>query len=91
MDFTKLNIEFANMQETIKEYNKIILRINSRIKENIRSINKMETKIKGNKDKIIKYLANIYIESIKCENDFLEDLIKEEKTNGNESGNTKTI
>ena len=91
MDFTKLNIEFANMQETIKEYNKIILRINFRIKENIRSINKMETKIKGNKDKIIKYLANIYIESIKCENDFLEDLIKEEKPNGNESGNTKTI
>ena len=66
MDFTKLNIEFANMQETIKDYNKIILRINFRIKENIRSINKMETKIKGNKDKIIKYLANIYIESIKC-------------------------
>ena len=70
MDFTKLNIEFANMQETIKDYNKIILRINFRIKENIRSINKMETKIKGNKDKIIKYLANIYIESIKCEKIF---------------------
>ena len=36
----------------------------------------METKVKGNKDKLIKYLANVYIESIKCENDFLNDLIK---------------
>ena len=55
MDFSKLNLEFANMQETIKNYNRIILRINCRIKDNIRSISKMETKVKGNKDKLIKY------------------------------------
>ena len=90
MDFSKLNIEFANMQETIKDYNKIILRINCRIKDNIRSISKMETKVKGNKDKVIKYLANVYIESVKCENDFLKDLIKGDEKNG-ESGNTKTV
>ena len=90
MDFSKLNLEFANMQETIKNYNKIILRINCRIKDNIRSINKMETKVKGNKDKLIKYLANVYIESIKCENDFLNDLIKGDENDG-KSGNTKTI
>lgn len=90
MDFSKLNLEFANMQETIKDYNKIILRINCRIKDNIRSISKMETKVKGNKDKLIKYLANIYIESIKCENDFLNDLIKGDENDG-KSGNTKSV
>ena len=90
MDFSKLNLEFANMQETIKNYNKIILRINWRIKDNIRSISKMETKVKGNKDKLIKYLANVYIESIKCENDFLNDLIKGDENNG-KSGNTKSV
>lgn len=90
MDFSKLNLEFANMQETIKDYNKIILKINCRIKDNIRSINKMETKVKSNKDKLIKYLANAYIESIKCENDFLSDLIKGDQKDG-ESGNIKTV
>lgn len=90
MDFSKLNLEFANMQETIKDYNKIILRINYRIKDNIRSISKMETKVKGNKDKLIKYLANVYIESIKCENDFLNDLIKGDENDG-KSGNTKSV
>lgn len=90
MDFSKLNLEFANMQETIKNYNKIILRINCRIKDNIRSIGKMETKVKGNKDKLIKYLANVYIESIKCENDFLNDLIKGDENDG-KSGNTKSV
>ena len=83
-------MDFSNMQETIKNYNKIILRINCRIKDNIRSIGKMETKVKGNKDKLIKYLANVYIESIKCENDFLNDLIKGDENDG-KSGNTKTI
>ena len=78
------------MQETIKNYNKIILRINCRIKDNIRSIGKMETKVKGNKDKLIKYLANVYIESIKCENDFLNDLIKGDENDG-KSGNTKSV
>lgn len=90
MDFSKLNLEFANMQETIKNYNKIILRINCRIKDNIRSISKMKTKVKGNKDKLIKYLANVYIESIKCENDFLNDLIKGDENDG-KSGNTKSV
>ena len=90
MDFSKLNLEFANMQETIKNYNKIILRINCRIIDNIRSISKMETKVKGNKDKLIKYLANVYIESIKCENDFLNDLIKGDENDG-KSGNTKSV
>ena len=50
----------------------------------------METKVKGNKDKLIKYLANVYIESIKCENDFLNDLIKGDENDG-KSGNTKSV
>ena len=47
-------------------------------------------KVKGNKDKLIKYLANVYIESIKCENDFLNDLIKGDEKDG-KSGNTKSV
>ena len=43
-----------------------------------------------NKDKLIKYLANVYIESIKCENDFLNDLIKGDENDG-KSGNTKSV
>ena len=91
MDFSKLNLEFANMQETIKNYNKIIIRINCRIKDNIRSISKMETKVKGNKDKLIKYLANVYIESIKCENDFLNDLIKGDENDGKSGEEIKQL
>ena len=91
MDFTKLNLEFANMQETVKDYNKMIVRINFRIKENLKSISRFETKMKNTKNKLEKDLAHLYITSIKCENEFLQDLIKEEKENVQESGNTKSI
>ena len=38
MDFTKLNLEFANMQKTVEDYNKISSSINARIKDNLRII-----------------------------------------------------
>lgn len=91
MDFSKLNLEFANMQETVKDYNKMIIRINFRIKENLKSISKFETKMKNTKNKLEKDLAHLYITSVKCETEFLEDLIKEEKANVQESENTKTV
>ena len=91
MDFSKLNLEFANMQKTVEDYNKIITLINMRIKDNLRTVSKYETKMKNTKNKLEKDLAHLYITSIKCENEFLQDLIKEEKENVQEPGNTKSI
>ena len=81
MDFSKLNLEFANMQKTVEDYNKMITLINARIKDNLRTVSKYETKMKNTKNKLEKGLAHLYITSIKCETEFLESLVKEEKTN----------
>lgn len=91
MDFSKLNLEFANMQKSVDDYNKMIISINLRIKDNLRSIGKYETKIKNTKNKLEKDLARLYITSVKCETEFLEMLIKENKTNEQESNNAKTV
>lgn len=91
MDFTKLNLEFANMQKTVEDYNKMSSSINARIKDNLRIISKYETKIKNTKNKLEKDLGRLYITSIKCENEFLESLVKEEKSDERESGNTKNV
>lgn len=91
MDFSKLNLEFANMQKTVEDYNKIITLINMRIKDNLRTVSKYETKMKNTKNKLEKDLSHLYITSIKCETEFLESLVKEEKTNERESGNTKNV
>ncbi len=91
MDFSKLNLEFANMQKTVEDYNKIIVSINTKIKDNLRTISKYETKIKKTKNKLEKEMAHLYITSIKCETEFLESLVKEEKTNERESGNIKNV
>ena len=74
MDFSKLNLEFANMQKTVEDYNKIITLINMRIKDNLRTVSKYETKMKNTKNKLEKDLAHLYITSIKCETEFLESL-----------------
>lgn len=91
MDFTKLNLEFANMQKTVEDYNKMSSSINARIKDNLRIISKYETKIKNTKNKLEKDLGRLYITSIKCETEFLESLVKEEKSDERESGNTKSV
>lgn len=85
MDFSKLNLEFANMQKTINEYNLIISRINNKIKDNLKIISRMENKLKNTKNKIEKNLINFCIKTIKDENDFLENLIKEESSNESKS------
>lgn len=91
MDFTKLNVEFVNMQKTVEDYNKMIISINLRIRDNLKSISKFETKMKNTKNKLEKDLAHLYITSVKCEIEFLESLVKEEKTNERETGNIKTV
>jgi light-regulated signal transduction histidine kinase (bacteriophytochrome) len=91
MDFSKLNVEFANMQKSVEDYNKMINLINIRIKDNLRNISKFETKMKNTKNKLEKDLAHLYITSVKCETEFLESLVKEEKTNERESTTTKTV
>ena len=53
MDFSKLNIEFSNMQKTISKYTEIVLKVNNKIKENLKIIGKYETKIKNTKDNYI--------------------------------------
>ena len=40
MDFSKLNVEFSNMQKTVTKYTEIVLLINLHIKENLKSISK---------------------------------------------------
>ena len=79
MDFTKLNVEFANMQTTIFKYNKIVNLIETRIKNNAKSINKYESKNKKSND-IEKELDVLYINLLKHENDFLNSLINDNKT-----------
>ena len=91
MDFTKLNIEFANMQNTITKYNCVLTEIKNRIKNNLRDISKFETKIKNTKNIIEKESYKMIVVSLKNETTFLESIIKEEETNERESGTTKTI
>ena len=75
MDFSKLNIEFSNMQKTISTYTEIVLKVNNKIKENLKIIGKYETKIKNTKDNFEKELSHLYITSLKNENKFLESII----------------
>lgn len=91
MDFTKLNVEFANMQNTITKYNNLLFEIKNRIKNNVRDISKYETKIKNTKNALEKESYKILVISLKNETTFLESLIKEEENNERESGTTKTV
>ncbi len=90
MDFTKLNVEFANMQNTINKYNVLLIEIKNRIRNNSRDISKFETRIKNTKNSIEKESYKMIVISLKNETSFLESIIKEDENNG-ESGNTKTI
>lgn len=85
MDFSKLNIEFANMQKTITKYNQMNSLIHSKIKDNLKIIGKYETKIKNTKNKIEKDIAHLYITVLKEENDFLNNLTESEYEGGNEN------
>ena len=91
MDFTKLNVEFANMQNTITKYNNLISEIKNRIKNNLRDISKYETRIKNTKNNLEKESLKMLIVSLKSETTFLENVNKEEDTNERESGTTKTV
>lgn len=91
MDFTKLNVEFANMQNTITKYNSLLSEIKNRIRNNLRDISKYETKIKNTKNNLEKESYKILVISLKNETTFLESIIKEEETNERESGTTKTV
>lgn len=90
MDFTKLNLEFSNMQNMIGKYNDLLLEINNRIKINTREINKYESKIKNSKSILEKELYKVIILSYKNETSFLENMIKEEE-NENESKSIKNV
>lgn len=91
MDFTKLNVEFANMQNTITKYNGLITEIKNRIRNNSRYISKYETRIKNTKNNLEKESYKILVISLKNETTFLESLVKEEESNERESGNTKAV
>ncbi len=91
MDFTKLNVEFANMQNTITKYNNLVNEIKNRIRNNSRDISKYETRIKNTKSNLEKESLKMLVISLKNETTFLESIIKEEETNERESGTTKTV
>ena len=90
MDFSKLNIEFSNMQNMITKYNELLLEIKNKIKNNFKEISKYETKIKNTKNNLEKECYKILVISLKNETTFLENIIKEEK-DGQESIVAKSI
>ena len=90
MDFTKLNIEFANMQNSINKYNNLQVKIKNRIKNNLKEINKYDIKIKNIKNNLEKESYKILSIALKNETLFLEDLV-EENDNGNEKNTNKAI
>ena len=91
MDFTKLNVEFANMQNTITKYNNLVNEIKNRIRNNSRDISKYETRVKNTKSNLEKESLKMLVISLKNETIFLESIIKEEDANERESGTTKTV
>ncbi len=78
MDFSKLNIEFSNMQNTITKYNEIIIGIKQKIKSNEKDISKYETKIKNIKNIVEKDINKLMLDILKNENIFLKQLIESE-------------
>lgn len=91
MDFQKLNIEFSNMQSMINKYNVLLGNIKNKIKNDSKELIKYETKIKNTKNNIEKECYKIMAISLKDEIAFLNDLIKEDDTNGNESKSNKNV
>ena len=91
MDFTKLNVEFANMQNTINKYNNLLTEIKNRIRNNSRDISKYETRIKNTKNNLEKESYKILVIALKNETSFLESIIKEDEKNEQGTGTTKTI
>ena len=91
MDFQKLNIEFSNMQSMINKYNVLLGNIKNKIKIDSKELLKYETKIKNTKNNIEKECYKIMSISLKDEIAFLNDLIKEEDVNGNESKSNKNV
>ncbi len=81
MDFSKLNLEFANMQNTISKYNEIILNIKNKVKNNEKEISKLETKIKNTKNTIEKDCNRLLLDVLKNENTFFESIIDSEVKN----------
>lgn len=79
MDFTKLNLEFNNMQNIINKYNKMQNIIRNRIKNNQKEINKLESKANCTKNSIEKESYKFIIVSIKNEIEFLEKILMEEQ------------
>ena len=72
MDFSKLNIEFSNMQNMITKYNELLLEIKNKIKNNFKEISKYETKMKNTKNNLEKECYKILVISLKNETLFLE-------------------
>lgn len=91
MDFTKLNIEFANMQNTITKYNNMQNEVKNRIKNNQKEISKYETKVKNTKNNLEKESYKLMVIAIKNETSFLESIVKEDNSNERESATIKTI
>ena len=79
MDFSKLNVEFSNMQNTITKYNEIVIDIKQKIKNNDKDISKYEIKIKNIKNIVEKDVSKLILDILKSENIFLNYMcIKEE-------------
>lgn len=79
MDFSKLNIEFSNMQNTITKYNEMVNCIKQKIKNNDKEISKYETKVKNTKNIIEKDIHKLLLDSIKNEKIFLKQLVESEE------------
>ena len=88
MDFTKLNIEFANMQNKINEYNNLVVLINNKIRDISKEIGKYDTKLKNTNNIIENDFFSMMLNILKEEQTFLESLIvKENKDTKKKSSN----
>lgn len=81
MDFSKLNLEFASMQNTISKYNEIVLIIKNKIRSNEKEINKLDTKIRNTKNMLEKDCYKLLLDSMRNENLFYKTLIESDDKN----------
>lgn len=90
MDFSKLNVEFSNMQNMITKYNELLLEVKNKIKNNLKDISKYETKLKNTKNNLEKECYKMLVITLKNETSFLEYIIKEEPSE-HEVDNVKEV
>lgn len=88
MDFSKLNMEFFNIQKKLEKYDKQLDIVLLEIKKLEKEIVKIETKIKQTKSNVEKWQNKLILEFKKEQLDFLKNTFTSNEVN-NETSNNK--